>query len=214
MGAKPGGSPATSEKRSTEMRHQKSGRKFSRPSSHRNAMFSNMLASLITYERIETTEPKAKELRGLAERTISWGTSVNGLITKPEAQRSVDEKAAIVHAVRMAGRELKSREALRKLFNEVAPRFVGRPGGFTRVLKTRTRHGDNAPMAFIELTVMAAKPVAAPAPEPEATTDTAEGGAKPKKAVKAKAAAPKAKAEAAPKAEAKPKKAKTKKSEE
>ena len=58
------------------MRHQKAGRKFSRPSAHRNAMFSNMLASLITHERIETTVPKAKELRTIAEKTITWGTSV------------------------------------------------------------------------------------------------------------------------------------------
>jgi large subunit ribosomal protein L17 len=203
------------------MRHQKSGRKFSRPSAHRNAMFSNMLASLITYERIETTEPKAKELRGLADRTISWGTSVGQLVAKPEAQRSVAEKAAIVHAVRMAGRELKSREALRKLFNEVAPRFVGRPGGFTRVLKTRTRHGDNAPMAFVELTVMAPRIVAAPPPAPAPTPTEAageEGEPKAKKASKAartkvEAAAPKAakaKAEPKPEGESKPKKTKKK----
>lgn len=133
------------------MRHQKAGRKFSRTSAHRKAMFSNLLASLVMHERIETTEPKAKELKRLADRTISWGTSVGELVAKGREALSVTERAKIVHAKRMAGRILRSSEALDKLFGEIAPRFKGRPGGYTRLLKTRVRVGDAAPMSFIEL---------------------------------------------------------------
>ena len=133
------------------MRHRKSGRKLGRNSSHRKAMWSNMVASLVTHGRIETTEAKAKELRGIAERTINWGVSVHELLAKDAEKLSQDEKAKLVHARRMAKRVLKDKGALSKLFDEVAPRYVGRPGGYTRVLKTRFRTGDAAPMAFIEL---------------------------------------------------------------
>jgi len=114
-------------------------------------MWSNMVASLVTHGRIETTEAKAKELRGIAERTINWGVSVHELLAKDAEKLSQDEKAKLVHARRMAKRVLKDKGALSKLFDEVAPRYVGRPGGYTRVLKTRFRTGDAAPMAFIEL---------------------------------------------------------------
>ena len=127
------------------MRHQKAGRKFSRTSAHRHAMFSNMVASLVMHERIETTEPKAKELKRLADRTISWGTSVGDLTAKGRDKLDREERARIVHAMRMARRVLRSEEALAKLFAEVAPRFRGRTGGFTRILKTRVRPGDAAP---------------------------------------------------------------------
>lgn len=133
------------------MRHRKSGRKLGRSSSHRKAMFSNMVASLVRYGRIETTEAKAKELRSIADRTINWGVSVSELTAKDPAHLSADERARIVHAKRMARRVLKDTDALRTLFSEVAPQLAGRPGGYTRVLKTRVRTGDAAPMAFIEL---------------------------------------------------------------
>ena len=175
------------------MRHQKSGRKFSRPSAHRNAMFSNMLASLVMHERIETTEPKAKELRSLADKTISWGKSVADVTSKPRDKRTDADKQRIVHAIRQAKRVLRSDEAIEKLFSDVGARFNGRNGGYTRLLKTRTRRGDAAPMAFIELTVMAAKPEPTPAPV-EAEGDD-EAAAAPKKAKAAKA--PKAEASAA-----------------
>ena len=148
------------------MRHQKSGRKFSRTSAHRKAMFSNMVASLVIHERIETTSPKAKELSRLADRTISWGTSVAGLTTKDRAKLSADERQQVVHAQRMARRVLKQPDALHKLFHEIAPRFGDRPGGFTRVLPTRVRPGDAAPMSFVELTAAAEAPKAKKA-EPE-----------------------------------------------
>lgn len=114
-------------------------------------MFSNMVASLVTHGRIETTEAKAKELRGIADRTINWGVSVHELLAKDVKALSADERAKLVHARRMAKRVLKDKDALSKLFSEVAPQYAGRPGGYTRVLKTRYRRGDAAPMAFVEL---------------------------------------------------------------
>ncbi len=133
------------------MRHRKAGKKFSRTSSHRKAMFSNMVASLVTHGRIETTEVKAKELSRIAERTINWGVSVADLLAADQKGLSQDDRARLVHARRMAGRVLKDDDALAKLFSEVAPRYAGRAGGYTRVLKTRNRRGDAAPMALIEL---------------------------------------------------------------
>lgn len=133
------------------MRHRKSGRILGRNSSHRKAMFANMVASLVRYGRIETTEAKAKELRGIAERTINWGVSVSDLCVKDPAELTPAERAKVVHAKRMARRVLKDMDALDQLFSDVAPKLSGRPGGYTRVLKTRTRRGDAAPMAFIEL---------------------------------------------------------------
>ena len=181
------------------MRHQKHGRKLSRTSSHRDAMWANMISSLVMHERIETTEPKAKELRRFADRAISWGMSVVDLTAKGRDKLSDAEKASIVHAMRQARRVMRNEEAVRKLFHEVAPRFRGRQGGYTRILKTRIRLGDAAPMAFVELTERAG---AEPAPEPETT---------PKKAAKKTAAAAPAKAEAAPKAKGKAEKAPEKK---
>jgi large subunit ribosomal protein L17 len=136
------------------MRHRKSGRKLGRDSSHRKALFSNLVASLVTHGRIETTEAKAKELRSIADRTINWGVSVSELLSKEPGQLSQDERAKLTHARRMARRVLKNPDALDKLFSDVAPQLAGRPGGYTRVLKTRMRRGDAAPMAFIELVTL------------------------------------------------------------
>jgi large subunit ribosomal protein L17 len=161
------------------MRHQKTGRKLGRKSAHRRAMFSNMLTSLVMHERVETTDAKAKELKRIADRTISWGTKVADLTEKGRAKLDADEKARVVHAMRMAGRTIKSKEALTKLFSDVAPRLRGRTGGFTRVLKTRTRLGDAAPMSFVEL--VARREVETKAPD--------TGGKGKKKATKAAPAA-------------------------
>jgi large subunit ribosomal protein L17 len=114
-------------------------------------MYSNMVASLIAHGRIETTEAKAKELRRVAERAITWGASVSELTRKERKELSEAERSNIVHAKRMARRVVKDTDALSKLFDEVGPRYAGRPGGYTRILKTRTRRGDAAPMAFVEL---------------------------------------------------------------
>lgn len=131
------------------MRHRKTGRKLGRSSSHRKAMFSNMVASLVKHGRIHTTEAKAKELRGIADRTINWGASVSELAGKEELSKP--EVAKVLHAKRMARRVLKDREALDLLFDEIGPQVAERPGGYTRVLKTTIRRGDAAPMAFIEI---------------------------------------------------------------
>jgi large subunit ribosomal protein L17 len=133
------------------MRHRKSGRPLGRNSAHRSAMYRNMVTSLLEHERIHTTEAKAKELRRFAERTITRGLSIQEILAKPEDQRSVAEKASIVHAYRMAGRLVRSREVLEKLFTEIAPRYTTRAGGYTRIVKTVPRIGDAARMAIIEL---------------------------------------------------------------
>jgi large subunit ribosomal protein L17 len=133
------------------MRHRKAGRKLSRKSPHRKAMFSNMVASLVQHGRIETTDAKAKELRSIAEPAITWAVSVSELKAHSADTLAAADRARVVHAMRMAKRVVKNPEALRVLFDEVGPRFRGRPGGYTRILKTRNRHGDSAPMSFVEL---------------------------------------------------------------
>ena len=115
------------------MRHQKSGRKLNRTSSHRQAMFRNMAASLIRHEEIRTTLPKAKELRRVAEPLITMARS-------PSLARR-----------RRAFARLRDSAAVAKLFNELGPRFQDRPGGYTRILKCGFRSGDHAPMALVQL---------------------------------------------------------------
>lgn len=115
------------------MRHQKSGRKFSRTSSHREAMFRNMAASLFKHELIRTTLPKAKELRRVAEPLITLAKT-DGVANR-----------------RLAFARLRDKEAVGKLFVELGPRYRERPGGYLRVLKCGNRVGDNAPMAYVEL---------------------------------------------------------------
>jgi large subunit ribosomal protein L17 len=116
-------------------------------------MFRNMATSLIEEERIETTTAKAKELRSIVEKLITLGrrnaeSVVSAASDDVERQRRV---AARVAAVRQAGKQVRNRYALQKLFGEIAERFVDRPGGYTRVLRLGTRLGDNAEMAIIEL---------------------------------------------------------------
>ena len=115
------------------MRHKYSGRKLNRTSSHRTAMFKNMMASLIEHEEIKTTVPKAKELRGFVERLIT--------ISKTDTVA----KRRIVYS------RIRSKEAVTKLFNELGPRFKLRPGGYLRILKCGYRAGDKAPMAIVQL---------------------------------------------------------------
>jgi large subunit ribosomal protein L17 len=141
------------------MRHRKSGRKLGRNASHRAALFNNLVTSLLTYGRIETTESKAKELRGYVDATIKWGISVHKLIEKGE-KATKDERARIVHARRMARQTVKTAGALDRLFAEIGPHFATRKGGYTRLLKTRVRKGDAAPMAFVELIGLNGQPTA------------------------------------------------------
>ena len=115
------------------MRHQKAGRKFNRTSSHRDAMFTNMAASLFKHELIKTTLPKAKELRRVAEPLITLA------------------KADGVANRRLAFSRLRDKEAVGTLFTVLGPRYATRPGGYLRILKCGFRAGDNAPMAYVEL---------------------------------------------------------------
>ncbi len=115
------------------MRHRNSGRQLSRTSAHRDAMFSNMAASLIKHELIRTTLPKAKELRRVAEPLITIG-KIDGVANR-----------------RLAMSRLRDKEAVGKLFVELGPRYQARPGGYLRILKCGFRPGDNAPMAYVEL---------------------------------------------------------------
>jgi large subunit ribosomal protein L17 len=115
------------------MRHQKSGRKLNITSSHRKALFSNMVNSLFDKELIKTTLPKAKELRSYAEPLITLS------------------KEDTVAKRRNAFAKLRDRQIVTKLFNELGPRYKDRAGGYLRIIKCGYRAGDNAPMAFVEL---------------------------------------------------------------
>lgn len=114
-------------------------------------MYRNMVTSLLQHEKIHTTEAKAKELRRFADKTITRGLSVLDLVQKPTDQRTPEETAKIVHAMRMAGRLVHDKDVLKKLFTELAPKYKERPGGYTRILKTAPRVGDAARMAIVEL---------------------------------------------------------------
>ncbi|WP_036172232.1 50S ribosomal protein L17 [Massilia sp. 9096] len=116
------------------MRHRHGLRKLNRTSSHRLAMLRNMTVSLLRHEAIKTTLPKAKELRKVVEPIITLGKS-DTLANK-----------------RLAFARLRDREIVQKLFADIGPRFANRQGGYTRILKMGFRVGDNAPMAFVELT--------------------------------------------------------------
>jgi len=115
------------------MRHLKKGRSLHRTSSHRKALLSNLAVAVLTNGRIQTTEAKAKEVRGLVDRIITWG------------------KRGDIHARRLAARKVHSRTVVKKVFDELAPRYRDRPGGYTRIMKVGFRHGDNAPVVIMEL---------------------------------------------------------------
>lgn len=134
------------------MRHHHGPRKLNRTTSHRLAMLRNMACSLIKHEAIRTTLPKAKELRRVVEPLITLA------------------KEPTVANKRLAFNRLRDREVVVKLFNDVAPRFASRNGGYTRILKMGFRVGDNAPMAYMELVERAAavEAVEAPAEAPKA----------------------------------------------
>jgi large subunit ribosomal protein L17 len=116
------------------MRHLKQGRKLSRTSAHRKALFRNLVLSLIRHDRIRTTDAKAKELRRYADRMVTLG------------------KRGDLSARRRAFDFIRSRDAVKKLFDEIAPRFKERLGGYTRVIKVGIRRGDAAPLSIVEFT--------------------------------------------------------------
>ena len=115
------------------MRHLKHGRKLGRDQGHRKALFRNMAIALFRHERIETTDAKAKDLRAYTEKLITLG------------------KKGDLHARRLAAKKIHDAEILQKLFDDIAKRNSNRAGGYTRVLKSRLRKGDCAPLSVIEL---------------------------------------------------------------
>ena len=115
------------------MRHHRAGRKLSRDAAHRKALYANLAGALIEHGRIKTTEAKAKEVRPVVEQMITLG------------------KRGDLAAHRQAVAFLRSKAVAHKLFADVAPRFAERDGGYTRVVKLGPRHGDAAPMAYLEL---------------------------------------------------------------
>jgi len=155
------------------MRHKNAGRKFGRNTSHRRAMFRNLTANLITHERIETTDAKAKELRRVAERLITKAVRLGEVaFTKPPAEPPEDpgkakalrqNQARRLHVERLIrsyiprfgvkvqdSGELERIDLVEKVLVDLAKRFHGRPGGYTRIIKIGPRRGDNAPMSVIE----------------------------------------------------------------
>lgn len=115
------------------MRHNKSGRRLGRTTSHRTAMFRNMVTSFLNHERITTTDSKAKELRSIADKMITLG------------------KRGDLHAMRLAASYIREKSVVTKLFTTIAPRYAERQGGYTRIVKLGIRPGDNAPLSMIEL---------------------------------------------------------------
>jgi large subunit ribosomal protein L17 len=160
------------------MRHRKRQRKLGRTSAHRSALFRNQLASMVQNERIVTTLEKAKELRPILEKLVTLG------------------KEDSVHHRRQAARSVSDRDLLKKLFEEISPRFSDRPGGYTRIIKLGPRRGDGAEMAILEFVDFERVPAPAPkgrkarkaAPEeeteettPDTTEEETEGEAPKKK---------------------------------
>ncbi len=115
------------------MRHRVAGRHLSRPTGHRKALYRNLVTDLLRHERIQTTEAKAKEVRGLADKVIGLG-----------------KKGSLSHK-RMALAIVSDKDVVGKVFGELSERYADRPGGYTRVLKVGPRQGDGAPMAILEL---------------------------------------------------------------
>ncbi|NOS76306.1 MAG: 50S ribosomal protein L17 [Nitrospira sp.] len=137
------------------MRHRKKGRQLGRQTKHRWALFRSLVTSLLEHERIETTEAKAKEIRGFTDRMITLG------------------KDGTLPARRRALAFIRSKDVVSKLFSDVAGRFKDRQGGYTRMVKTRRRIGDGAEMVAIELVTMVEKASSKAATVPMATTPVA-----------------------------------------
>ncbi len=145
------------------MRHNHSGRQFSRDSSHRRAMLRSLTANLIAHERIETTDAKAKELRRTAERVITKARRLGAVAYTPHTELSIADRARRHAAMKDVakflqrfatvdnGDESKKIDLIEKVFVELAKRYKNRTGGYTRIIKVGNRRGDNAPISIIEL---------------------------------------------------------------
>jgi large subunit ribosomal protein L17 len=177
------------------MRHGNSGRKFDRNSSHRRAMFRNLCANLVLHERIETTDAKAKELRRVAERLLTKAIRLGEVAYTPQDKLSDADKARRLHATRLVssyiprfvtkiekGGEAKRVDIVEKVFLDLAKRFKGRAGGYTRIVKFGPRRGDNAPVSLIEFV--------GESTDKSEKKDSGKGGVGKAKSKKATAAAP------------------------
>jgi len=148
------------------MRHNNAGRRLGRTTSHREAMFRNMVTSLFNHEKITTTDAKAKEIRSVAEKMITLG------------------KRGDLHAMRLAAAYIREKSVVTKLFTTIAPRYKERSGGYTRIIKLGIRQGDTAPISLIELVEEEFSPktpkqktVKAEMPKKPATTSASEAPA-------------------------------------
>lgn len=133
------------------MRHNKAGRRLGRTTSHRVAMFRNMVTSFLDHGRITTTDAKAKELRSIAEKMITLG------------------KRGDLHALRQAASYIREKSVVTKLFNDIAPQYADRQGGYTRIVKLGLRPGDNASLSMIELVTEPCSPKTKKSPAPVKT---------------------------------------------
>jgi large subunit ribosomal protein L17 len=154
------------------MRHLKAGRKFNRSPSHRAALLRNLVTSLLRHERIQTTDPKAKELRSWADRMIGLG------------------KQGTLHARRQALAVIQDEDVVHKLFDALATRFKNRAGGYSRVIKIGWRHGDAAPLSVVELLPAEAKAEAAAGQKKSRRRSGKAAGAEKEAGGKKKAPAP------------------------
>ena len=194
------------------MRHRVDHRKLGRTASHRKAMLGNMVTSLFDKERIQTTAPKAKEARRAAERLITRAKKGYAAYKEYESLRDAGKEAeakqmqanALAHW-RMAGRVVRKTSVLKKLFDEIAPHYMEREGGYTRILRLGVRQGDNAQTVMLELveTEKTKKPMMKKGKKAE----SAEGAEPAEEKPKAKEKAKKSAKEKEDKKEAKPKKA-------
>jgi len=128
--------------------HRSSVHKLGRPTAQRKALYRSLVRSLILQESIQTTLPKAKAVRGVAERLITWGKRAQQAL---EAGNTPEHRARALHYRRKAFAFIQDDEVIRKVFGELAQRYRERPGGYTRVLKLGFRKGDGAPLALLEL---------------------------------------------------------------
>ncbi|MCD6286620.1 MAG: 50S ribosomal protein L17 [Anaerolineae bacterium] len=125
------------------MRHRVAGKKLNRSSAQRTALRRNMMTQLFRHERIRTTRAKAQAVRGQAEKMVT--------LAKRGLAAAEEEPAKMLHARRMAASRLNDPKIVQKLFDEIAPRYMDRPGGYTRILRIGVRKGDAAPMVLLEL---------------------------------------------------------------
>jgi large subunit ribosomal protein L17 len=150
------------------VRHRHLRNKIRGNAPERHAMFNNMVASLLKHGRVKTTVTRAKILRSMVEKTVTKATTLGDLLLKDRSKMDAQDRARLIHAMRMVRRKIKDRQVVQQLFDDVAPRYLGRPGGYTRTYKMGFRKGDGAPLAMVEF-------IEAEMPEREGVKKAEEG---------------------------------------